>query len=214
MASKAKTNDYWVYQTNIGYHGNTMIQAKLLTPTKFGDKVFSYGKDDSLVELKSPMQLEPYQPGLKLVYQVNPKHIAFDNYVETHGFNLYSEKLIKLMKEFEVKFESFPVEMVDKEGKKLTGLEYHVFHPLLDYVDAMDKEKSHWSGKDDRGVNGLILKEKFKEQPIFLLEDICIPLMRDDLKQEIEKKDITGFGFLRPSRYKSGKYGFAPDFND
>lgn len=202
--SKTKPSSYWIYQTDIGYHGKTMIQARLLTPTKY----------DNEIKLKSPMQLEPYGVSLKLVYQVNPKHTAFDNYVETHGFNLYSEKLIGLLKEFKVKFESFPIKMIDKEGEELKELKYHVFHRLEERIGAMDKQKSYWSGKDDRGVNGLILKKDFEKRPTFILEGLHIPLMRDDLKQEIKKRNITGFGFLHPSKYKSGKYGFAPNFND
>jgi hypothetical protein len=38
--------------------------------------------------------------------------------------------------------------------------------------------------------------------------------MRGDVKQEIQAQGITGFGFLSPDRYRSGIYGFAPDYDE
>lgn len=211
------TTEYWVYQTNIGYHGQAMVQAQLLTPSRLGkgkDNCFYYGPKGKEIKLKSAVQTKSYPSNLKLTYEVNPNHRAFDNYVETNGFNLYSEKLVNLLKEFQVNCLTLPVKMVDPEKKELKEMKYYLFQFLDEPVEAMDEQKSHWTGEDDRGVDRLVLKKEFDKKPLLLIDKLFVHLMRDDLKQEINKRGITGFGFLHPSKYKSGKYGFAPDFND
>jgi len=79
----------------------------------------------------------------------------------------------------------------------------------------MDEEQSEWMGDCDVGIPRLVLDcSKFEHRPVFLCNHIYVPLMRDDLKQAIQCQRITGFGFLKPERYRSGSYGFPPDFDD
>lgn len=202
---------YWVYRTRIYECNNEIVQANLIKPPP-----------DSLIEqysslgFKSPMQDEPYNlKKVEFVYQINPKHPAPDNYLDSFGFSLYSKRLVELMDSFGVKFESFPVKMVDERGRLQKHLKYFIFHSLEGVLDAMDEKRSEWRGDYDIGVPRLVLDyNRFEHRPIFKCNHIWVPLMRDDLKREIQEQGISGFSFLSPERYRSGRYGFPPDFNE
>ena len=185
------------------------VQANLLTPPTHERTL-----NDCGFGFRGAFQLAPYGVDLKLTYQIDTKWPVFDNYPESKGFELYSKKLIGLMTDFNVKFEYFSARMVDEKGNELTNLEYYTFHLLEDLVDAMDEKKSEWK-EEIRGIPRLVLDySKFEHKPYFILNKIFIPLVREDLKNEIVKRKITGFGFLSPEKYRSGKYGLPPDFND
>jgi hypothetical protein len=156
------------------------------------------------------MQDEPYGVGLDLTFRVNSKHPHPDNYADSVGFQLYSERLIKLMQSFEVRAEVFPVNMVGPSGESIPHLKYYIFHSLEGVLPAMDEEQSQWTGDWHVGIPRLVLDTgKFEHRPIFICNNIYVPLMRDDLKQSIQKEKITGFDFLRPENYKSGQYGIV-----
>ena len=174
---------YWVYQTHIFTYGVQYVRAKLITPDRYEDNKFYYGKGKDEVWIKSSQQYEPYSVNLKLTYQVNPKHRCPDNYYASHGFTLFSEKLIQLMEEFGVRFEKFPVKMVDKSGVELKDLKYFVFHSFEKVLPAMDEKKSQWKNRD-QGVSSLVLDlGNFEHRPVFLCNHLYVQLMRDDLKQ-------------------------------
>ncbi len=205
---------YWIYQTEYQVYGVQYIRAKLITPSRYQDNKFYYGEGRDETWIKSSQQYEPYGVDLKLTYQVNPKHQHPDNYAASHGFTLFSERLIQLMEEFGVNSEKFPVKIVDKQGEELMDLKYFVFHSFEKVLPAMDEQKSKWIDRD-QGIPSLVLDlNYFEHRPIFLCNHLYIHLMRDDLKQEINQRSITGFGFLDPAKYKSGSFGIATDFND
>ncbi len=49
---------------------------------------------------------------------------------------------------------------------------------------------------------------------MFVCDKIYLPLMRDDLKQAIQRQGITGFAFLEPEWYHSVDNGFPPEFHE
>ena len=201
---------YWIYQTHIYVWHNNYVQAKLIKPHPHS-LVNNYGQ----FGFKNPMQDEIYGVDLQLTYQINQKHPHPDNYFENAGFKLYSEKLVKVMQSYRVKAEYFSVFMVDDQGISLLDLSYSVFHSLEGILAAMDEEKSGWIGNHDVGIPNLVLDyTKFQHRPMFLCNHIYLPLMRDDLKQEIEHQGITGFDFIKPERYNSGSYGQILDFDE
>ena len=201
---------YWVYQKRIYYWRNQCVQAKLVQP-----QPKTLREQYGALGFRDPMQDELYGVNLALTYQVNPKHPHPDNYFESAGFTLFSKRLVDLVQSFEVKAEVLPVAVVDKEGRAQSDLEYFVFHSLEGVLEAMDEEKSGWTGDHDTGIPRLVLDyASFEHRPIFLCNHIYVPLMRNDLKQAIEREQITGFGFLKAERYHSGSYGFPPDFDD
>ena len=93
------------------------------------------------------------------------------------------------------------------------NLKYYVFHLLEGVLNCMDEEKSKWTGDFDIGIPGLVLNYgQFEQRPMFWCNHIYVPLMRDDVKNEFQKQQITGFEFLEPERYCCGEYGPPPDF--
>ena len=191
---------YFVYQTNIYTSGGGIRQAKLLS---------------KMPEIKSPMQDEPFGVNFELTYQINPRFTPPDNYVGSHGFTLYSKRLIDLMEKYDTKFEKFPVKMVDKSKKELLGLEYFAFHLLEGVQDGIDEKASSFDKDNRPRIKKLILDySKFDQKPLVLLDKVYIPLMREDLKDEIAKNQITGFGFLSVDKYIMNEFGFPPNFED
>ncbi|MDD3648442.1 MAG: DUF4274 domain-containing protein [Candidatus Dojkabacteria bacterium] len=200
--------EYWLYGSEFLSYKNAYVQARLIsttkTVTKDGISSFSYGSGKNAILLRSPLQEEPYAGDPKLVYEVNPKHPRPDNYKDSHGFTLYSKRLIDLMREFKVDSEYFPVKIVDREGNVLVDYDYYVFHPLMKTIDALDNAKTKWSGDRYEKHNGIYLDmSKLKDRPpLFLLADMYRPFMRNDLKEAIRKRGIAGFRFLHPIRHK------------
>jgi len=191
---------YFAYHTKIFTSGGGLRQAKLLS---------------KMPKIKDPMQNEPYGLNFELTYQINPRFTPPDNYVDSHGFTLYSNRLIDLMEKYSVKFEKFPVKMVDKSEKELSGLEYFIFHFLEDLQDGIDEKASSFNKYNMPRIKKLILDySKFDHRPLVLLDKVYIPLMREDLKDEIVKNQITGFGFLSVDKYIMNEFGFHPNFEN
>ena len=164
---------------------------------------------------KSIFQENGYGVDLDLTYQVDPKHSHPDYYFETHAFSLFSERLIALMTEFGVCFEAFPVTMVDKNGDKIEELRYFIFHLLEGTLNSMDTVASEWQGDWNIGVPRLVLDlNEFEHRPMFTCNHVRVPLMRDDLKKAIQQGDFTGFDFLAPEKFRSGKYGAVANYDD
>lgn len=201
---------YWVYRTKHYQYKNKLVRAELIDPDPH-----SLSEDYVDKGFKSPLQSEPYLIDLKPIFRVNKDWSHPDNYAGAYGFDLYSERLIGLMNELGVKNEKFPAKMVDNKGNKIKDLTYFVFHSLEGIQDAMDEGKSKWTGDYKVGIPTLVLDyDKFVHRPIFVIDKLYCTLMRDDLKKEIEKREITGFEFLSPEKYTSGSYGLVLKFED
>lgn len=201
---------YWLYSTHIFTWRNQYVQAKLIDPKprELTSMYGSYGYVD-------PDQEDPYGTTLELTYQVDVRHPHPDNYFESAGFTLFSQRLVHLMSAFDVKAEIFPIKMIDRKGALLAELAYSLFHSMESVQNAMDEHKSQWNGDRNVGIPTLVLDEsKFEHRPIFVCDHIFVRLMRDDVKQEIVRQGITGFAFLHPTKYRSGGFGFAPDYDD
>ncbi|MEZ5650950.1 MAG: hypothetical protein R3E87_10425 [Burkholderiaceae bacterium] len=198
---------YWMYQVRSSIDDDREIQAALLSPSTHpahaGDCGFGFA---------SPLQDEPYGVPLKLLYQVRMSDKHPDFYPDSHGFCLFSERLVNVMRHFEVKAEYFPVRMIDENGDTLP-LSYYVFHSLEGVIDVLDPARSEWTGDWRVGVPRVVLKpDGFPQRPIFVCDHLYEPMMRDDLKQSIQGAGITGFGFLNPLRYRCGSHGFPPPY--
>lgn len=201
---------YWLYRTHINSWNDQEVIAKLVTPAPH-----LWSENDYGFGFKSPRQNEPYGVELSLTYQVNSQYPHPDNYADGSGFTLNSKRLIDLFRSFDIRFESFPITMIDEQERALPHLDYYIFHSLEGVIDAMDEEKSEWLGDWKIGIPRLVLDEaKFELRPIFKCNHIYVQLMRDDLKQAIRQQGITGFDFLAPQRFRSGSYGSRPDYDD
>lgn len=148
---------YWRYRTRVGSWRNQLVVAELVSPST------------PIAGIKSPFQGEPYGVDLRPVYRVNTKWRHPDNYCDSFGFNLFSRRLVGLMREFGVKNETFLAEMTDKSGRRMFNLEYYVCH---------------------------FLGDMFKPGPVMVDDKTYKTLMRNDLMEEILKRGISGFEFL------------------
>lgn len=193
---------YWIYRTKKAYINDEPVQAQLIKPIpKDLTKIYEGSS------FSDPMQFDPYGVDLDLTFQINPDFPIMDNLYQGAGFRLYSQELIDIMNEFGVKSEVLPVKIVGLEGKVVTDFSHQLFHSLEGVQPAMDEEKSDWTGDFHTGVPKLVLDfSKFDNRPLLICNNIYVPLMRDDLKQAIEEKGITGFEFQDPADYKSGKF--------
>lgn len=201
---------YWLYRTDIHVWRNQYVQALLQTPNKTEPK-----QNDCGFGFASPEQDAPFGVDLQLCYAVSSRHTHPDWYADSHGFNLCSERLVELLQEFEVLAEYFPVTMVDQHGSELPKLKYYVFHCLEGVLNAMDEEKSGWTGDWQVGIPKLVVNlEQFSNRPMFTCNKLYVKLMRQDLKDAIRERNITGLGFLAPARYHCGEYGFAPNYDE
>ncbi len=201
---------YWIYRTRFFEKNGNTIQAQLVDPAP-KNLIKTYGA----YGFQDPMQQHPYGTNLKLTFQVDPLDPQYDNYYQGAGFTLYSERLVAVMNSFGVKGEAFPASFVDKDYKLLNNLRsYFVFHSLEGIQPAMDEKASGWAEDRDIGIKKLVLDfEKFEHRPVFVCNNVYVPLMRDDLKKEIEKQSISGFRFYSPEDFKTGKYGNVLHFN-
>lgn len=191
---------YWVYRSKTYMWHNQYVMAQIVEPPTQNKKM-PYG-------IQSPLQLHPYETSPHLTFHINPKHPHPDFYSSGSGFRLFSKRLVDLMSEYEVRFESFPVTMVNKDGQIQQDLDHYIFHSLEGLIDAMDKEASGWQGSAGIGVPRLILDPaRFEHRPIFICADVYVDLMRDDLRQEIDKRNMTGFEFFKPEDFTTGRYG-------
>lgn len=201
---------YWIYRTRTHLWRNRLVEARLIEP-----EPRLLRQAYSSATFRSPTQMDPYGVDLHLTYQVRTQAPHPDLYPEWTGFSVCSHRLIRLMKEFGVYHESFPITMVDQHGNVQSQLDYGVFHCLEGVLPAMDEEGSEWSGADDIGIPRLLLDlAAFEHRPMFYCNHVFVPLMHDDLKQAIERVGITGIGFLRPENYISGRYGIAPAYEE
>jgi len=201
---------YWIYRTRIFGWRNQPVQAVLIDAST-GKNIRSPATDS----FHSPHQLDSYGSDLDLTFRINAKHPHPDNYFNSIGFQIYSERLINLFFSFDVKAEVFPVRMVDRAGKELPSLKYFIFHSLEGVLPAMDEEKSTWTGDRNVGIPQLVLDlDRFPHRPIFLCNHIYVPLIRDDVKQAIQRERIIGFDFLKPENYHSGEFGIATQYEE
>ncbi len=200
---------YWAFESSVTYWRRQMVQAELITPPSRPRSAADCGYG-----FRAPMQPDPYGVNLWLTYRVNPRHPHPDNYLESFGFLLFSERLVQLLAAFGVQHEAFPVTIVDRHDRVLP-LRYSVFHLLNGAVEALDYEASGWQDDGSRSVARIALNEqRTEERPLFLLKPLYVRLMRDDLRQAIRRQGITGFRFLDPGRYRSGSYGLPPEYTD
>lgn len=192
---------YWICETQITSWRNQVVQAKLLHPSS--DALSDvYGPS-----FRDPMQFEPYGASIDLVFRVDSRHPHPDNYFTGAGFQLYSDRLVDVMRSFGVQAEYFGVRMVDKSRQDL-ALKYKVFHLLQGVLPAMDEIHSQWTGNYQVGIPRLVLDmARFDHRPLFICNHVYILLMRDDLKVSLQSAGISGFRFYPPEQFRSGQYG-------
>ena len=153
-----------------------------------------------------------------LTFWVNSGKPYFDNYYMSMEFDLYSSKLVNLLRGDDIKFEVFPVIVKDKKSKKTLSQEYHLFHlleafPALTsppeknqvYVDP-NMEFSEQAAKLVNKNAPLKLSEEClkKEKPLFRMkEQLNLVLIHQNLKTTLEANHITGCTFTPIEKFRA-----------
>jgi len=205
----SEVNMYWIYRKNVFYKRGKAVQARLLSlGTPVPEPVDG-------VPVFSPMQSAPYGLALRPVYRAPARLELPDYLLDSYGFTLFSERLLRLVQSFGTRGEEFPVRLVDAHGAALAQKPYFIFHSLEGILPAMDEERSGWTGDFDEGVPRLVLDpSRFEHRPLFVCARLYIPLMRGDLKQAIQREGMSGFQFLHPEHYHCGRYGMVREFDE
>lgn len=202
---------YWICTTRIFVQDGREVAATLVDPTtRYLNQ--QYGTTNLTKIAQNDLSTKDT---LTFTFVVDPNLQFPDNFFSTSGFSLYSDRLVRLLRSFGARQHVFDARLVDAQENWIKEPTYYVCELDEDVLDAMDSEASDWNGDWDRGIPRLILDEtKFDNRPLFVCNHVFVTLMRDDLKKAIQESGITGFAFLDPVRYRSGEYGFPPDFDD
>ncbi len=69
-------------------------------------------------------------PPPHLMFAINPKAPLLDNYFTGMLFDLYSERLIEILRDAGIRFETFPATVIDNRTLETMPVKYQVFHLL------------------------------------------------------------------------------------
>jgi hypothetical protein len=217
--TKSNNPKYFCFRTHSLLHkGRKAIDLELLKPPVKVENGFSYyGEEGWTSGIRSPLMMEPYGVDLKIGFKTHDEWEHPDNYPTFAGFQVYSERLVNLMYEFDVKFEAFPVALFNQEGEKLEDLKYYIFHHLEGNLDAINlgKSESFTDKYGDTKYKKVVLDySKFEPRPLFFMNGIYTSVMREDVRQAIKDRGMTGFGFLDLDKYDVSEYGLMMDYDD
>jgi hypothetical protein len=145
-------------------------------------------------------------------FTIDPTAPQPDNYYPSHSIDLYSNRLIALLRKAGVHFETFPAEFRSSKTNDLLPCDYQVFH-LLEKHPVMDKQQSVI---EEERMGSMMIPEirKFvlteacleEKRPLFrVLEVMNLVLIHESLKKELIAAGITGCDFAKPAEsYETG----------
>jgi hypothetical protein len=120
---------YYLFEDGMSSHGKHHVSAKLLTPIRYDDYEPPHWWDGERLTKRLP----------HLQYGVTPIRPLPDAY-NTGWYELYSRRLIKILRDAGVRFELFPATLVDEHSRETLGDEYAVFH-LLQKLPVFGREQ-------------------------------------------------------------------------
>jgi len=132
-----------------------------------------------------------------LNFKINSTNLLPDAF-QPGVFWLFSNRLIKLLRDSGVLFESFPVTLI---GKMATITDYQLFH-LLHIIPIVDLENSVMTGRNH--IDRIELLEMDETPENSMIRDSYLGskvFVREDLIQKMEQEGITGFNWNEPSEY-------------
>jgi hypothetical protein len=103
-----------------------------------------------------------------LTFSIHSDAPPIDNYFTGAEFDLYSERFISIINQTGVRYETFPVSIIDQKTEKIIEHSYKLFH-LLEIDLAVDGEKSiivdaMLGGLQVQEINKLVLTDEFIKQ--------------------------------------------------
>jgi hypothetical protein len=128
-----------------------------------------------------------------------------DNLYALTVMHLYSARLISLLSKYDVKFECFPVRLIDdKTGADIPS--HHFAFRLLETMECIDYDESIIGGGPTPDIDKLALKSSCQEanRPMFRLERFLLTIINSDLKTALENENITGLKYVAVQDYRLG----------
>jgi hypothetical protein len=133
-------------------------------------------------------------PLLKFSIHHNAK--LLDNFVNGTSFNLYSDKLISILRELKIDFDAFPVELVDRKTNKVILEEYFIFH-LLESFEVFDKNLSDIT--PTRRIKRLVVSREFEESGKLMVRDKDFRqhiVVHQHFKDTLDNSGVTGCDYI------------------
>jgi hypothetical protein len=179
----------------------------------FRPKIMAWGKYELHAELQGGRpdwpEYEPHwwnaqplvRPLPRFTFAINPRAPKLDNYWTGTEFDLYSRRLISILHQAGVKFETFPVTMIDHQTQEVLPVRYQIFH-LLEQYAGVDIEQSDIDGPS---IRKLVLNKRCLEEKPLLFRDekqTDLVFIHQDLKVVLEKARITGCQFIPVEKFQ------------
>lgn len=139
-------------------------------------------------------------PPPHLAFAVSAKGPMLDNYFTGTEFDLYSERLITLLRDAGVQFETFPATLVDRKTKTPLPVTYEVFH-LLEVHPALDV----YDSDDPSVLEAELNRERIAQhnRPFFRAQECKgIVLIKDTLRQHLDEVGIRGNQYMTMEEYR------------
>jgi hypothetical protein len=162
-------------------------------------------------------EYEPYwwdaQPLVKplprFTFMINEKAPKPDNYNTGTEFDLYSPRLIALFREADIRFETFPADIIDRKSKRPLEVEYEIFH-LLERAKGIDVGKSDFD-VESPDIRHLVMTDESLHSGKLLFRDqefLQLALMHEQLKKRLDDAGITGCSYTPIEEFVSGQPAF------
>jgi hypothetical protein len=145
-----------------------------------------------------------------LTFAIRHEAPLLDIYRWIGGIDIYSEKFVSVLENFQVKMETFPVHVIDILTEQKVSCAYKVFH-LLSSLSALDISKTEFAhyhsptgSKEIIIPRRMVLSEEIllTQPPMFrIAEHRSIVVIHQALKEAIENEGITGGWFSPISEY-------------
>ena len=149
---------------------------------------------------------EPLSEAPYLTFTVSGDGPFPDNYWFSSVLHLFSDRLVNILRQFNIKFECFSVKLVDRESGHDIASKYFAFRLLatrqcIDYDHSIIEEglvPEIWK-------LALIPECQESAEPMFRLERFqYFMIVNSDLKAALEDGNITGFEFTPVDEFQEG----------
>lgn len=146
-----------------------------------------------------------------LTFSIHSEAPRIDNYFTGNQFSLYSERLISILHQTGVQYETFPVSIIDQETREAIEHKYRLFH-LLEIDPAIDTgksiiEESPFSTRGATEILKLVLTDTFMRQGKALTrikERRNLTVIHEDVKNLLDEAKITGCSFMPVEDFSLG----------
>ena len=188
---------YFVFHSDLRSYKNGSVLAKLLMSSLCDPLAPNvYLKWDRAEHL---VPIEPPRPSFR--FEVRKKVAHPDNYWNGASRELYSERLLAIMQDTGVRYETFDAEICERNSDVRVLEDYRVFR-LIETFPLVDPEQTVEEGNII--IRKMALRSEFAVEPppIFLDENYrYLTFVNSDLRKLIEERNITGCSFRTIDQY-------------